>query len=524
LVAALAAVVVFAAACGDDDDSSGKSAGQPTTAATQAPQVKRGGTLIATVSANPKVFDPMVYTDAYSGTVVSQVFETLVRYDKDVAPQPWLAEKWTQPDDVTYIFTLRKGVKFSDGTDLDAEAVRFSMERVRNFKSGPAYADSQNITDVVVVDPLTVKIVIKEANAPFINYLSTRLGTIVSPTAVKTMGDEKFGLNPVGTGPFKFKEFKSDAYVRLEKNANYWRTGVDGKPLPYLDGVELRVMTESTSRLTALQTGDVHVADVTDADLAIVKKDSNLVWKQQAGFSWGSFMLMDNKPPFDNKALRQALSYSIDRDEIIRVIFEGNREYGNGPIPPPHGWALDPTYKPYTLDLVKAKAKLAEGGKPDGFEFTGYFAAGDSLTQRLAELVQAQLAKANIKMKIEYGDFNGVVVAKARAGDPGLFGISFNCSTDPDPCVASWYWSKGGFNYQNYSNPAVDDLILQARRVSDREKRATLYKQVVKLIMDDAPTIFHTYGVVRFTGSKKVQGWTIGPALNSGYSDYWLSE
>ncbi len=532
VAAAALAVAIFAAACGDDSTSTSatkdtsQAAGSASAAATKAPAVKRGGTLIGTFEVNPKIFDPMVQNDLYSGQVVAQVFETLIRYDKDVAPQGWLAEKWDQPDDTTYVFHLRKGVKFHDGTDMDAEAVKFSLDRVRAFKTGPAYQDSTYITDTIVVDPLTIKVLIKEPFAPFINSLSGRLGTIVSPAAVKSMGDDKFGLNPVGTGPFVFKEFKSDNYVRFSKNPNYWRMGVDGKPLPYLDAVELRVMTESTSRLTALQAGDVQVTTVNDADyLAVVKKDPNLQSDQVPGFSWGSFMITNSKPPFDNKALRQAVAFAIDRDEIIKAIFEGNRVYGNGPIPPPHAWALDPTYKPYTLDLAKAKAKLAEGGQPNGFEFTGYFAAGDSVTQRLAELVQAQLAKANIKMKIEYGDFNGLVVAKARAQDPGLFGISFNCSTDPDPCVAGWFLSDGGFNFFKYNNPDVDALIKQGRGTTDREKRATIYKAVVKLIMDDSPTIFYSYGVNRFVGTKNVQGWTIpnAPALVAGYSDYWLN-
>src|SRR5262249_34842733 len=158
-----------------------------------------------------------------------------------------------------YTFYLRKGVMFHDGTEMDAEACKFSVDRVRDEKNKqyPGYADSKLIADTQVVDKYTFRIVLNDANAAFPSRLTARLGGIVSPTAVKTMGEEKFGTAPVGTGPFKFKEFKNDQYVRVERFDNYWRNGADAKKLPYLDGVEWRIITEPTTRLTALQTGDV---------------------------------------------------------------------------------------------------------------------------------------------------------------------------------------------------------------------------------------------------------------------------
>jgi peptide/nickel transport system substrate-binding protein len=452
--------------------------------------------------------------------------ESLVKIDENLTPQPWLAEKFdVSADGLTYTFTLRQGIKFHDGTDLDAEAVKFSVDRIREFQGGPAYVSAQYVTDSVAVDKYTYRMTLKEPFAPWLNEMAGRIGIVVSPKAVREMGDEKFGLNPVGTGPFTFQQFQNDNFIRLAKNEGYWRDGADGKKLPYLDGVELRIITEPANRLTALQAGDVHVAPVSDQDLEIVKKDSNLVWSQEPGFGWSSFLLTVTKPPFDNKALRQAVSFAIDRDEIVQVIYEGNLEPGNGPMPPPHAWALDPSYKPYTYDIEKAKQKLAEGGRPNGLEFTGYFSAGSAVTQRLAELMAAQMARAGITMKIELADFNGVVIPKAKAQDPGAFGISFNCDFDPDPCVASRFLGGGSFNYMGYDNPKVTELILKARSSNNREERARLYKEVVPMIMDDAPAVIFGYSTVRYVGNKNVNNWYIRelPRMTQGYSEFWLS-
>jgi len=370
---------------------------------------------------------------------------------------------------------------------------------------------------------------LKEPNAAFMTELAGRIGTVVSPTAVRAQGDEAFGLNPVGTGPFKFAEFRQDTHIRVNKFDGYWRQGADNKALPYLDGVEFRVITEEAVRLTAVQAGDVHIINsLNDADLKIIKSDDNLVWSQEPNFSWSSFLLTVTKPPFDNKALRQAVAYAIDREEIVRAIYDGNRQVANGPIPPPHEWAIDPTYQAYPpkADLAKAKEKLIEGGRPNGFEFTYWNAAGSSLNQQLAELMQAQLAKAGITMKIETADFNGVVIPKAKAQEPGAFGISFSCGFDPDPCVDARFRGGSSFNYMGYDNPRVNELIVAAKRTNDREERATLYKQIVPLIMEDSPAVLTVYGLGRYVGNKNVQNWSIinMPRLSQGYSEFWLSQ
>ncbi len=367
---------------------------------------------------------------------------------------------------------------------------------------------------------------LKEANAAFPSHLTGRLAGIVSPTAVKAMGDEQFNKTPIGTGPFKNVVFQNDSFVRVEKFDGYWKQGEDGKPLPYLDKIEWRIISEPSARLTALQAGDVHIAPVRDQDLKIVKEDRNLAFGQKPGFSFGGFYLMRQNAPFDNKALRQAIQFALDREEIVKAIYEGNREVGQGPLPLPMEWAIDRSYKPYPskADPEKAKARLAEGGRPNGFEFTYLGASGNEITRQLAELMQAQLAKVGIKMNIELADFNGVVIPRIEKGEGQAIGVSWNTGIDPDQIMSGVFGTGGAGNYFKFSDPRVDDLIKQGRQATSLEERGKAYKEIMPIIMDDAGYVFLTYGVERFTGSKKVQGWTLGPSLGTGYSDYWLDQ
>ena len=490
----------------------------------QTVRIRRSGTLLYALEQNPKDFDPMKSNDVPSNRIVGNVFEGLYKYDDQLKPHPWLAEKIEQPDDVTYIFQIRRGVKFHDGTEMDAEAVKFSMDRVREYKPGPGYKNGQEVAETVAVDKYTFRMVLKDVNTSFPQYLTARLGGVVSPAAVKTMGEDKFNLSPVGTGPFKFVEWRNDAHVRAEKFADYWGKGADGQPLPYLDRVEWRIISEPTARLTALQAGDVHIGAVRDQDVAIVKKDPNLQFAQQAGFNFAGMWLTINRPPFDNRALRQAVAFALDREELIRVIYEGNAEVANGPIPPPLKWAVDPSYKPYTLDLQKAKEKLAEGGRPGGFEFEYWISAGDSQAQQRAELLQAQLGKAGIRMNIQAGDFNGVVIPKMQKHESNAYQLGLSGGVDPDSWVSGAFEKGGGFNFSPYENPRVDELIKAGRRTSNLEERAKIYKEAVRLIVEDVPYIFTHHAAERFTGSKKLQGWYLGYKLTTGYSEFWLNE
>ncbi len=524
--AAASAPAGASAAAGGSPAAGASAAAKPAaSAAPAAAKVRRGGTLNLATALDAKGFDPMVSNDVYSGYLVSQVYDGLVLFDKDIKPVGSLADSWDiSADGKTYTFHLHKGVKFHDGTDYNATAAKFSMDRIRTNKASVGYSDcGENVvTNTEAVDDLTFRLTLADPFAPFLTKLTGRCGAAVSPTAVQKAGDDAFGLNPVGTGPFKFSEFKKDDHYSVVKNDNYWRMGADGKALPYLDKVNWRVMTDDNARLQALLTGELDLTAVADKDIDTVKAASDMVVEQQPGFGWGGFMLNVSKPPFNNKALAQAVGFAMDRDEFIRVINKGLRvKAENGPIPPPLKWAVDESFKPITSDPVKAKAKLAEGGQPNGFSFTMLADTSSPVTQQSLELWQAQLKKVGIDMKIESGDFNNVVVKRSLAGDFDASAVTISGGIDPDSWIYSTFHTGGPFNIPHLSDPALDKLAEQGRQESDLNKRADYYKQATKIVMDYSPWVMVSYAVDRFTGNKKVQGWHLGTWAAQGYMEYW---
>ena len=217
----LLSVVLFAVAfvaCGGSSKPSGGSpaAGSSPRSNDATEQPRRGGTLVVALEANPKDFDPMVAGDTASLAIIPNIIEGLTKVDANYEVKPWLAEKIdASADGLTYTFALHKGVKFQDGTEMDADAVQFSMQRIRDNPKSIGYNDSQDIAELKVVDKYTIAVTLKAPNSPFLAKLTGRLGAVVSPAAVKAMGDENFNRHPVGTGPFKFIQYQSDDHVTL---------------------------------------------------------------------------------------------------------------------------------------------------------------------------------------------------------------------------------------------------------------------------------------------------------------------
>ena len=515
---------------------------QPTAARTAAPSasptqaaanIRRGGTLSLAIQADPKTFDPMLASDQFSTYVTDQVFEGLVNFDTQYKPVPWLADSWDiSADGLTYTFHLHNGVKFQDGTDFNAQAMKFSMDRIRNNKASVGQSDCgpNVVADTQAVDDLTFKV----TSAQFLTKLGTQAahcGAAVSPTAVQKQGDDAFGQHPVGTGPFKFQEWQPGDHMTVVKSDTYWRTGADGKPLPYLDKINWRVISDNTQRLQALLTGEVDSApstSIADKDIASVKANSSLIFQQGPGLGWAGFMLNVSKPPFNNKALAQAVNFATNRDEVNSVVYSNLRErQDTGVIPAALGWAVDPSYKPYTYDPAQAKAKLAEGGQPSGFSFTILLDASNAQQEQLVELLQSEYKQVGIDMKIQSGDFNSVVVKSALSGDFQAVVLTVGGGgVDPDSWIYTTFHTDpnnpiASFNAPHLSDPQIDQLAEQGRLETDINKRAAIYKQANKLIMDYSPWIIVNNIPSRYIGNKKVQGYYVGQKATAGYAEFW---
>jgi peptide/nickel transport system substrate-binding protein len=398
-----------------------------------------------------------------------------------------LVERWDTPDPRTYILHLRPGVTFHDGTPFNADAVKFNFDRIRDPAEKAFYRTQLDGIDAYeVVDPLTVKLSLAAPDGTLPARLSDGAGWMVSPAGVQKWGAD-FATHPVGTGPFEFVEWVKDDHLTLKRFDNYWEKDAQGQQLPYLDGLTFKPLTDLTVMLTGLRTGSLDIIEaILPSDLATVRADPNLRVVEGPG-NLQVLWLNNSKPPFDTKALRQAVSWGFDRDGIEKALYFGTGTPGQYLLPPGN-WAFNPQGSFYNLDVAQAKAKLAEGGQPNGFSFQ---ALANNVTNdlQLAQAVQGQLANLGIKMDIV--PLESAVNADRRLS--GDFQASFSNltpTTDPDQYMYSYVRTGQGVNRARYSNPKVDDLLDRARQSTDQAVRKALYVEAQQYILDDAPMAY----------------------------------
>jgi len=292
--------------------------------------------------------------------------------------------------------------------------------------------------------------------------------------------------------------------------------------LPYLDKVIYRPITDETARLTSLKTGDLDIVDtVPSKDVGDLRNSTDLTYKEIPALAFFGFYVNNTVEPFNNKALRQALAYAIDRDAILKSVFFNIGVVSNGPIPPP-SWAYDASYKPYTRDLAKAKAKLTEGGKADGLSFKMQVPAGSPQNLQEAQIIRDQLKEAGITMDIEQLEFSKILDnLDKKQFSTSLVGWSGRI--DPDGNMYSHFRSDGTNNNGGYNSPKVDELLASARSGADQATRKVSYQDAQKQLMDDAAYIFINHNVAIQCSTKKLQGFVLLPDSLMRFTGLWLS-
>lgn len=396
----------------------------------------RGGTLRIGWIPDAKTLDPHFSVQFAERHVLYLVFNTLVGLDKGFNVIPELARSWqVSPDGKRVMFHLQRGVKFHDGTDFTAEVVKWNIDRILDpaTKSPQRSQLEPAVAAVSVGDPYTVTFEMKKPFAPLLAALAERPGFIVSPAAVKKHG-EKFGQHPVGTGPFRFVDFVQDSRVTLERFDGYWEKGK-----PYLDKVIYNVVPDPTVRSTMARTGEVDIAtDVEAKDVRLLQADQNLkVSEMKPPARWTVLQWQVDKPPFNNKALREAIALGINREELKQVLLQGFGEVARGPAIPGLWWN-NPSLKGHGYNPELAKKKLAEAGYPNGFRHK-FIVENTSQWIRQAELLQGQLQKINVTLDFELAntaDAYALIVQRKtnwthtrwtqRADPHGLFYILFH--------------------------------------------------------------------------------------------------
>jgi peptide/nickel transport system substrate-binding protein len=361
------------------------------------------------------------------------------------------------------------------------------------------------------LDDDTVEFKLKAPSGPFTTDLAMVWNGVVSPTAVHKYG-KTFRNNPVGTGPFIFKEWRPADQLVLDANPNYWR----GKPK--VDRIVFKVIPDAQAALLAIKRGDVHIlADVGAQTIPAIRADANLVVLTQPGLAVNGIALTNDAKPLDDKRVRQALNYAVDRDALDKSLFQGLAEPMTAPMPKAQ-WGFDETLKGYPYDPEKAKKLLAEAGFPNGFEAEllsyssprGYNPAGADFAVAIQGYLQKVGVKANIR-KQEMGAF----LAEVRSGKyNSMFTSGFTGDNgDPDNFLYTLFASPmmPVNDTSHYKNPEVDRMLLEAKRSADKEKRIALYKEAQRIIMDDAPWIFvNSVLQVRVT-RKEVKGFVLNP-------------
>lgn len=515
------AFAAILAACAPSTPTGGGATAAPSAAASAAPTATAakavyGGTITFALENDVSDLDPMLSGLFVDRNIMYGIYDSLVRFDIKGNIIPWLAEKWTYSEDGKSItFSLRKDVTFHDGTKLDGDLVKWNIDRYRTEKTSRRTADLAAVDSVTVVDASTVKFTLKAPFSPLLANLVDRAGMIVSRKVVESAGAD-FTLKPfkAGSGPFVLTEAVKNDHYTLEKNASWWGKDKDGNKLPFLDKVIVRPIVDPDVRLTNIRTGNAQVINgLSGKDVPSVKADSSLVYQEVPAFSWDS--MVPNEAPgflFSEHRYVKAVAMALDRDELLQKgPAQGVGLVGYGPISPAH-FAYDANFKPFPkADVEGAKKLVAEVGK-GALKFELLVQSGSAATLQTAQLIQAQLAKADITADIKTQLFNDIVKLQQDHKHLGMTLVGWSGRLDPDGNTYDFVVTGSPNNDPSYSNQKVDDLMKQQRIESDPAKRTALLRQAQQIyVVDDPSRVWTGFGVSPLVTVKNLVGMIAYP-------------
>lgn len=482
---------------------------------------KPGGTLVMAKTAEATDLDPQLTSSLSRWRTTGLFYNNLVRLGTDISVQPDLAESWkVAPDGKKVDFKLRQGVKWHPpvNRELVADDVKFSYERL--LKDSPGKTDFAVIEGIEVVDKYTVSFVLKEPNAGLLaSMASVQWGAIVNRETVEKNGDLR--KTAVGTGPFILEDWKVEQETKLKKNPEYWERGK-----PYVDNVVLKIIPDEANIVAGLRTGAIHHAMMEDnKNFDLLKNEAKLTAHRTSRLGYEFFNFNQKNPPFDKIQVIQAINYAVDRDELIKATAQGYGVLTAPATPPMKQWQLDKAkWEPfYKVDLERAKKLLAEAGHPNGFQMTLLTIPTLPTMFTNAQVVQAQLKKIGIDVKVESVEY-ALWIQRWQKKEWDATVNTTGGYPDPDTAFYRAFHSKAQ-NWNNYNNPDVDKLLDQGRAESDTAKRKPIYDQVqLQLLEKPAQLYLFTAEMIDFTQSF-VQGFEQHPmtALWT-YHNVWLDQ
>jgi peptide/nickel transport system substrate-binding protein len=462
-------------------------------------------TLRIGLAEDPDVLDPSI-ARTYVGRIVFASFcDKLFDIDEklNIVPQLALSHE-TSADGKEMTIKLRPGVKFHDGEPLDAEAAKFSLDRHLTLPTSFRRPELAALDHVEIVDPLTIKLVLKTPFSPLIAQLTDRAGMMVSPKAAKEAG-EKFGLHPVCAGPYKFVERVQQDRIVFEKFADYWN-----KENVFIDRVVFLPIVDATVRLANLKSGGLDLVErVLATDIKDVRADPKL--RLSTALELGYFGLTinigndKNKGPLSQSAkVRQAFELSIDREALNEVVFNGEFTPGNQWVSPEHPY-YQKAFPIPKRDVAKAKTLLKEAGVTGPVSVDLMVPKGAEY-EAVAQVVQSMAAEAGFDLKIRLIEF-ATSFKQAQAGEFQAFLIGWSGRIDPDGNVYVFLHTKAPQNDGVYSNPEADKLMEDARLITDPTQRKAIYEKLTGIILNDEPIIrlFHRKLLIAHTA--KLEGY-----------------
>lgn len=516
-------------------------------------------TLVFGSSGDASRLDPADVTDGESIQRMDNIFEGLVEYEAgSVLIQPCLATSWEASADGTEIvFNLRKGVKFHDGTDFNADAVVFSFARQYDTTHpynqygewaywGYMFGDVDRMEKI---DDYTVKFVLKRPNASIMTSLAMFTVNIVSPTNAEKYKEDAF-KNPCGTGPFKFVEWVKDDHITLEANENYWRERSK------LDKLIFKVIPDPSARLMALEVGEVQGIEYPNpADFDRIKANKDLVLMSQPGMNIGYMAMntgygyidankngmrdLDSEPlvktpgyfePLTKKKVRQAINLAIDKQSIVDNIYMGTAIKAKNGMPP-FMLGYNDAIEDYPYDPARAKQLLAEAGYPDGFEVTLYVMPVSRPYMfdppKIGEAIQSYLAAVGITVKFYQVDW-GTYLQETEAGNHQMCLLGWTGDNgDPDNFMNVLYGANtcsigAAGNYAFYTNNTCQELLSAALATYDEEKRAAYYKKAQEMIHEDAGWVYLAHSTQNIVFRTNVKGYVLNPTSRKFFYPVWI--
>lgn len=473
------------------------------------PLSRPAGQLVIMQSEAPRSMDPADHTETYTSAVLDPIYEGLTRFDRQLQLVPALATSWrSSPDGVDWTATLRPNVRFHDGTPFNSDAVVASFTRLLDVQRGLAGASNirRALKSVEAVNPLTVVFHLKAPFAAFPRLLAVTY--IVSPKADR---EGNLGRHAVGTGPYRFVEWKTGEYVREVRNEDYW-----GAPLKPAE-IRWKWTTEPALMNMAVQAGEVDLVNPLPpifADAMQHNSKVRLLQGQSSAVFWVA--LNTHYKPLSDVRVRRALNYATDRLNLVRSQLRGYGQPANSPLAPAVA-NYDATVTGYTFDPDKARSLLVAAGYPDGFSLN---IAVQENQVNFAEALQGMWERVHVTLtiqRLESGVFSqtifGTPEQKAATHTDSVFASWSSPTLDAERQLGPLYrtksWSPAGANLGFYSNPKLDQILDQAAAELDPAKQHALYKQSQQIISDDAPHVLLYYAVDLAAERRKV-------------SDLWL--